>query len=186
MNNRRVRQILQQFFIAVVVVSLFCPGNLWAKSKGAQLQIVKLDGEVIDGELLRVKDNSLLLMTSASDVTIDINEINEINIKKRKTKSGKGALIGAGAGFLVGGVLGGGSLAEVVFEDGPPSLGNRLAVGSVVGVTFSIPGAILGAVIGGTIPGNYKTAETIDVKKVHHSQINLLLKKLKKMARFKD
>lgn len=45
MNNMRVRQILQQLIVAVVVFSLFSPGNLWAKRKGAQLQILKVEIE---------------------------------------------------------------------------------------------------------------------------------------------
>jgi len=186
MNNRRVKQILQQFFIAAVVFSLICPGNLWAKRQGAQLQITKSDGDTIEGELLQVKENSLLVMTSVSGVTIDINDIDAINIKKRKTKSGKGALIGAGVGFLIGGVLGGTKYAEVVFDGGSPTFENRLFLGSITGAICAIPGLFFGATIGGSIPGDYKTAETIDVKKIHHSQINYLLKKLKKMAREKD
>ncbi|UCH96874.1 MAG: hypothetical protein JSV88_08490 [Candidatus Aminicenantes bacterium] len=186
MNNMRVRQILQQFFIAVVVFSLLCPGNLWAKRKGAQLQIIKLDGDIIEGELLRVKENSLLLMTSVSGTAIDINEIDEIKIKKRKTKSGKGAAIGAGVGFVIGGVIGGSRYTEVIFDGGSPTFGNRMLVGSITGALCAIPCALLGASIGGSIPAGYKTAETIDVKRAHPHEIKYILKKLKKKARFKN
>jgi hypothetical protein len=184
MNNKRVRQILQQFFIAVVVFSLICPGNLWAKRKGVQLQIAKLDGDVIEGELLRVKENSLLVMTYVSGATIDINDIDEIQIKKRKTKSGTGALIGAGAGFLVGGVLGV-KFVDVATDDNT-TFEASVQAGIIGGVICAVPVAILGALIGGSIRGNYTTAETIDVKRIDPSQKKYILEKLKKKAREKD
>ena len=104
-----------QILTVVMVFLLICPGNLSAKKKGAQLVIDKQDGQVIEGELLRVKDNTLLVMTSAAEtgVTIDINEIIKIRIKK-KPGAVKGALIG---GLLVGGA-GGGLVYMVVAADG--------------------------------------------------------------------
>ena len=86
MNKKRLKQIFQQLLIVIVVFSLVFPVNLSAKGqkRGAKLRVTKMDGEVITGELLRVKEDSLLLMTSAAKtgVTININDIYKIRIKK--------------------------------------------------------------------------------------------------------
>jgi hypothetical protein len=185
MNNMRVRQILQQFIIAVVVFSLFCPGNLWAKSKGAQLQIVKLDGDVIEGELLQVKENSLLLMTSGSGtgVEIDINEINKIRIK-RKSKFGKGVL----KGFLIGGGLG----ATLALTNRSNSKGEREdhysinLDGSNIEILGALSLAALGSIcggMGGLLSGNYKS---LQVNGKSPDEIKKIMKKLHQKARFKN
>jgi len=185
MNNRKVRQILQQFFIAVIVFSLFCPGNLWAKSKGAQLQIVKLDGDVIDGELLQVKENSLLLMTSGSGtgVEININEITKIKIK-RKSKFGKGVF----KGFLIGGGLG----ATLILTSRGNSKGEKEGHyninldGSGIATLSALSLAALGSVCGGIVgilSGNYKD---LQVNGKSPNEIKMIMKKMNKKARFKN
>jgi hypothetical protein len=183
-NKKRIKQKIQQFLTLGIVVLLICPVNLAAKKKGAQLLIEKKDGQVIEGELLKVKEDSLLLMTSASGVTIDIKEIDGIKITKRKTKSGKGALIGVGVGFLIGGVIACTRYAEVVTDDYNPGLDKRLLVGGMVGAVFALPGSIIGGLIGRQFPGGYKT-ETIDVRRTPPHEIKSILKKLKKKARFR-
>jgi hypothetical protein len=183
-NKKWIKQKIRQYLTLGIVVLLICPLNLAAKKKGAQLLIEKKDGQVIEGELLKVKEDSLLLMTSASGVTIDIKEIDEIKIKKRKTKSGKGALIGAGVGFLIGGVIACTKYTEVVTDEYNPGFGKRLVVGGMLGAFFIIPGSIIGGLIGGQFPGGYKT-ETIDVKKTPLNKIKSILKKLKNKARFR-
>ena|GEM_PF-675359 len=183
-NKKRIKQKIRQYLTLGIVVLLICPFNLAAKRKGAQLVIVKEDGQVLEGELLKVKEDSLLIMTSTSGVTIDIKEIDEIKIKKRKTKSGKGALIGAGVGFLIGGLIGSTKTSELIYDGDNPGFGNRLLVGGMVGAVYALPGSIIGGIIGGQFPGGYKT-ETIDVKKTPLNKIKSILKKLKKRARFK-
>ena len=180
MNNRRVRQIFQQFFIAVVVVSLFCPGNLWAKSKGAQVQIMKSEREVIEGELLRVKDNSLLVMTTGSDtgVTVDMNEIILIRIKKKRT-FGKGAVPGLLVGADIGIVAG---LAGKY--DGEGILVKNKGEGAFVGgLTLGVLGLGVGGITG-SLGGQYY--KKIQVQGKSPYKIKKIMLKLKEMARFKD
>jgi len=153
-----------------VVFLLIYPGNLAAKKKGAHLVVEKQDGQFIEGELLSVKENSLLVMTSGSEtgVTIDINEIEKIKIK-RKNKSGKGALLGAGACFLIGSVAG---ANNSVLRDN---------VGGNLGLIAAVPGALIGGIVGAMIPGSYKT---IPVKGKSPSKIKKIMELLKEKARF--
>jgi hypothetical protein len=179
MNTMRVKQILQQFFIAVVIFSLFCPGNLWAKRKGAQLKIMKSDSKVIEGELLRVKDNSLLVMTTGSvtGVTVDMNEIIQLRIKKKRT-FGKGAmpglLIGAGLGIAVG-------LAGSY--DGEGFIRSRGEGALVSGLTLGVLGLGVGGITG-SFGGHYY--KKIQVKGKSPYKIKKIMLKLKEMARFKN
>jgi len=169
MNNKRVRQILQQFLIAVVIFSLFCPGNLWAKSKGAQVQIMKSDQEVIEGELLRVKDNSLLVMTSGSEtgVTVDMNEIILLKIKKKRTfRKGAvpGSLVGVGIGISLG----------LMGKHYGPFVG---------GLTLGVLGLGVGGITA-SLGGEYY--KKIQVQGKSPYKIKKIIWKLKEMARFND
>lgn len=88
----------------LIISLLVISSNLHAKERrGADLLILKTDGQVIRGELIAVKQNSLLLKDSKSraDMSVDIKDIKVITIKK-KSKT----LLGAGIGFLTGAVLG--------------------------------------------------------------------------------
>ncbi len=177
-NKKRIKQKIQQFLTLGIVVLLICPGNLAAKKKGVHLVIEKKDSQVIEGELLRVKENSLLLMTSGSEtgVTVDINEIIKLRIK-RKAKFGKGALkgllIGAGIGIAVG--LAGKYDGEGYIKD----RGDAVIVG---GLWYGALGAGVGGVVG-LMSRNYKE---IQVKGKSPSQIEKIMKKLNKKARFKN
>ncbi len=179
MNNMRVKQILQQFLIAVVIFSLFCPGNLWAKRNGAQLQITKLDGDVIEGELLKVKDNSLLVMTTGSEtgVTVDMNEIIQLKIKKKRT-FGKGAvpglLVGVGIGIVAG--LAGN-------YDGEGFIKSKGEGAFASGLTLGVLGLGVGGITG-SLGGQYY--KKIQVQGKSPYKIRKIMLKLKEMARFKD
>jgi hypothetical protein len=73
------------------------------KKKGADLIIQKKDGRYERGELIAVKENSLLLMerNSGADVTVDVGDIRVITIVKKSK-----FLTGAGTGLLIGGGIG--------------------------------------------------------------------------------
>ena len=87
--------------------------NLYAKEKrGAKLLITKKDGGKIEGELIAVKPNSLLLLnTEGKDVSVYIEEIKVIKIVYKKLGVVGGTLVGAlgcaGIGALFAGLYGG-------------------------------------------------------------------------------
>ncbi|MFB0564675.1 MAG: hypothetical protein ACETWK_03250 [Candidatus Aminicenantaceae bacterium] len=95
---------MKKFIALFLVFSLLAlSANLYAKEKrGAKLIIIKTDGQQIKGELIAVKENSLLLLDSESgaDVTVNINEIYFIRIVKKK-KAWKYSLVaGGGVGLI--------------------------------------------------------------------------------------
>jgi hypothetical protein len=164
-----------QLLTLVIVFLLIYPGNLAAKKRGAYLVVEKQDGQVIEGELLNVKQNSLLVMTSASGngVTIDINEIIKIRMKK-KLKFMKGVL----KGFLIGGGIG----TLMALSQKNNDQGGFVVIGPGV---YVLTGMVLGTGAGGVVgllSSNYKT---IRVKGKSPSEIKKIIKKLKKKARFK-
>lgn len=180
-NKKWIKQKIRQFLTLGIVVLLICPLNLAAKKKGAHLVIEKKDSQVIEGELLRVKEDSLLIKTSGSGsgVTIDITEIIKLKIK-RKAKFGKGALIG----FMMGGGLG------LAFAGG--ASGNGGAGGNVDLPDMSYKGqasilmGVLGAGVGGVVGLMSRNYKEIQVKGKSPSQIEKIMKKLNKKARFKN
>lgn len=170
---------LLAFLIAVVVFALICPGNLWAKRQkpGAQLRITKPDGRVIEGELLAVKQDSLLLMTLPSNtgVKIGFNEIEKIGIK-RKSVDGR-FWNGAFTGAVIFGALGFGLgyYASKIEDYGNPA-GD--------GIRLGYNSALLGGSLFGLLEATRENYKTIRVKGKSPSQIEKLFKKLKKRARF--
>lgn len=83
------------------------------RKHGAKLIVTKKDGWQMEGELITVKPNSLLLLDAGGkDLSVDIADIKVIRTVK-KSKVGKGALtgslIGGGLGVLAVGIIGLGS-----------------------------------------------------------------------------
>jgi hypothetical protein len=177
MSNKEITQVVAQLLIPFVVFSLIFPGNLTAKT-GAQVLITKNDGQVIEGELLRVKEDSLFIMTSAANtgVTVDIHEVNTIGIK-RKSKFGKGLLKGGLIGFT-GGALLGIVYHPVINEDNGGALDGAIRGGIFFGVVCAFLGGIIGVGL-----KNYKTFQVTGSSAV---EVKKILKKLKKKAHFKD
>ncbi|NIM91620.1 MAG: hypothetical protein GTO17_11815 [Candidatus Aminicenantes bacterium] len=96
----------KKFVSLFLVLSLLAlSANLYAKEKrGAKLIITKTDRQQVKGELIAVKENSLLLLDSESgaDVSIDIADIRRILIVKKSKKWKYGLLVGGGVGLIAG------------------------------------------------------------------------------------
>jgi hypothetical protein len=117
--------------------------NLYAKERrGAKLIITKKDGQLIEGELITVKPNSLLLLnTEGKDVSVDIADIKIIKVVK------KSMVVWGALGGLLAGEMTGAFLLGLI----------GLAVKASAGETLSVivqhawPAAIVGAIIGGIV-----------------------------------
>jgi hypothetical protein len=166
----------KKLLVLVLVCILIFPLGLTAKEKrGADLLIEKTDGQQVRGELIAVKDSSLLLLgESGSDVSADIGDIRIITIVKKSK-----ALQGAGYGFLIS-AASFSALAwasdEEYFTD--PEGGGPL----VLALFFGIPGLLAGAVVG-AIMG---TDKTIRIEGESDSEIQESLEYLRKKARMPD
>jgi hypothetical protein len=90
-------------FISIILVFslLILSGNLYAKGRrGTNLIITKKNGSIVKGELIAVKENSLLLKESKSAMDRTV-EVSDIAIIKKRTKIGAyvGGFLGALAGY---------------------------------------------------------------------------------------
>jgi hypothetical protein len=146
--------------------------NLYAKERrGAKLIVAKKDGQQVQGELITVKPNSLLLLdTEGKDVSIGIADIKVIRVKKKSKGARTGFLIGGGLALIVGlGQIG----AEV--HGFIPSFIDGL-------IFFALPGALIGAIIGAAAGKD----KTIQIEGMNDSKIKEALDKLRKKARIRD
>lgn len=165
---------LISLFLAVSVFTLSV--QLAAKEKkGAVLIIQKRDGTQVRGELIAVKENSLLLIESdlGLDVTADIQEIEIIKIKRKLglfMGAGLGSLIGLGTGYVVG------SSMEIKPSFGP----DPHSVGMIVGTPV---GLLLGGVLGLSV---IRTDKTIRIEGKSKLEIQEILQRLRKKARIKN
>jgi len=175
------------FIILFISSTLIFSGDLLAKKRrGAELKIQKTDGQIVKGELIAVKENSLLLLDSntSADVSVDITDIEFIEILKKPK-----ILLGAGLGFLIGGSVG--ALTGVMFGDDELRQGDNpdeYETRSVsqkaltVGVLFGLIGALGGGITGASVGGE----TTIQIQGNSEEDINLELIKLRFKARVTD
>lgn len=168
-------------FIALFLVFflLMLSTNLYSKERrGAELIITKKNGGKIEGELIAVKEDSLLILTkwSERDRSIDIADIKFIIIVK-KSKSlqglGLGLLIGAGSGALVG-FLSGDDYGWLAYTAETKAIFSAIVYGSL--------GGIIGALIGGAAGGH----KTIQIEGMTDLEVKETLDKLRKKARIRD
>ncbi len=149
---------------------------------GIKLVIQKTDGQQLRGELITVKQKSLLLMESESgvDVSSDIQDIETIIIKKNSK-----ALLGVGVGFLLGAASG--ALIGYSMGDPEPSTGFHILgfweYAAFKAFCIGFIGATLGALFGGTIGSRSGTDERIQIKGKSEAEIKEIIKELRKKAR---
>jgi len=170
MNPTSKKFISLFLVLSLVMLSV----NLYAKERrGAKLLITKKDGHQIEGELITVKPNSLLLLdTEGKDVSIDIGDIRIIRrVKKSKLLTGVwvGIAIGGGTGVLLAGS------GYRMSLDAPARRGILGAFGAACGLVI---GALLGLVAG--------KDKTIHFEGMTDLEIKETLDKLRKKARIRD
>jgi hypothetical protein len=138
---------------------------------GAKLVNQKREGQQVKGELIAVKEKSLLLKESESgvDVSVDVREIKAIKIKKKS-----GALLGAGLGLIIGVGVG----YEVGLSMEPK---NSIVDYGFIGMLIGAPaGLLLGVAFGRYVLG---ADEKIQIEGASEPQIRFILEDLRKKAR---
>ena len=159
--------MLKKTLVFVVVCILIFPLGLTAKEKpGAKLVIQKKDGQQVKGELITVKNSSLLLLSeSGADVTVDVKDIKVITVVKESK-----AWLGAKIGFLTSVGLGVGYSFK----------SSSMAI--LYGILAAIPAAILGAYVGGAIGID----KTIQIEGKSDPEIQESLEYMREKARIPD
>jgi hypothetical protein len=175
--NPTGKKFISLFLIfSLVMLSM----NLYAKERrGAKLLITKKDYQQIEGELITVKPNSLLLLDAeGKDVSIDIADIKVIRIvKKSKVLQGLGFGLLIGAGFSV--------LTGLTYEKDP--LGYIATEGKALRIIWW--GAFfgpLGLLIGGICGVAAGIDKTIQIEGMYDLEIKESLDYLRKKARIRD
>jgi len=143
--------------------------NLYAKERqGAKLMVTKKDGQHVEGELITVKPNSLLLLdTEGKDVSVDVVDIKIIRIVKKSKAWDAGD---AGIGFLVGGGVGAliGAFGEY------PGL---------MAIIYGLIGGGIGVIVGVGIGAGDKTYQ---IEGMSDSEIQKTMDRLRKKARVRN
>lgn len=176
MVQREIKIGFRQFIALMLIITMISPVALSAKRKkhGARVKVVKLDGQLLEGELLYVKDTELILMNNSKvGITIPLNEIKEVKLKK-KGKFLSGFLLGVGAWMIVGGFLG---ESQALKEEGYNFASGAILCGAIYGVPT---GSIFGAL--NALSVKYKTFSILNKRP---EKVSKILKKLKSKARFK-
>ena len=161
------KKIAVSFFVLLLVV--FSAELFSGERRGADLKIFQRDGSQTTGELIAVRKNSLLLLDSSSavDVSIDVQDIKNIEIiKKSKT------VLGLCLGGAVGGVAAyGGSYLAWNFEKKE---------------TWAVAGAVVGMVVGAMIGSALSDPETIRIESVSAEKTRDILMRLQSQARLTE
>ncbi len=162
-------------FLAFSLLTINCASLRTTGGKrekhGAKLIVTKKDGQQIEGELITVKPNLLLLLdTEGKDVSIEIVDIKVIRIVKKSKGARTGFLIAVGLALMGGiGQIG----AEV--HGFIPSFIDGL-------IFFALPGALIGALLG--MPAGKD--KTIQIEGMTDLEIQKALDYLRKKARIRD
>ena len=160
------------------------------KKHGANLVILKKDGQAIKGELIAVKQNSLLLLDkeSGADVSVGIKDVRVIKVVKKSKLlvAGLGSLIGGGAaGAIIGAslwVLGlpvmaifGEAGIESWKDDFPDLLWGGVLIGAGIGLLLGVSSGAASGI-----------DKTIQIEGMSALEIKEAMDKLRKKARIRD
>jgi len=142
--------------LAVSCTTLKHPGKAEiapSQKRGVDLVIQNKDGLVVGGELIAVKESTLILMVSKSgmDVSVDIKDIRIIKIIKKSK-----ALITATGGLFFGMFFG-----LLATRDCGESMFSGVCMAAGIG-GLAVFGTLIGAIIG----GHTGTDETIEIEKL--------------------
>ncbi|NIO48576.1 MAG: hypothetical protein GTN73_03930 [Candidatus Aminicenantes bacterium] len=172
-------KIFLSLFLVFFLLAL--SGNLYAKKRGAELEVQQKDGRQLTGELIAVKQNTLLLLDSetGADVSVDIKDIVAITIVK-KSQALAGATFGALAGGGIGAIVG-----TLVGKPAPIILSSMAADKKTIlrGLFF---GSIIGVVCGGLAGAETGTDKRIQIEGMSDLKIKEAMDKLRKKARIPD
>ncbi len=154
-------------------------GNLYAEKKGADLIVQKVDRIRVKGELIAVKQDSILLLDkySGADMAIDVRDIDVIKIVR---ESGA-PVVGGIAGLFLGGVTGY-FIGYPQGDDGGFVIISKPLAGGIGAAIGGILGVLVGAGIGLAVEAD----KTIQFKGKSDSEVQEILEELRKKARVRN
>ena len=182
-NPRRALKRKTSTWVAIISFLTFvCSGDLAAEERrGAEVVIQTHNERQVGGELIAVKQNSLLLLDgkSGADVSVDVPDIVLVKIVK-KSKAGPGALFGFLGGAGLGAIT---AAADKANQDEDPWANfwqSTFAIGAVV--FFILAGTVVGLTVGAILGKD----QTIKFEGKSPEEITTILAKLEKRARIQN
>lgn len=173
-------------FIIIVLIFVFSRNLFSEEKRGAELRILKTDGQKIKGELIAVKETALLLLesTTSADVSVNLVDIMSIEVIKQPK-----ILLGAGLGLLIGGSVG--ALTGVMFGEDAPENGEtseeyETRSVSQKAITIGVLFGLIGAIGGGITGANIGSGGTIQIQGSPEDKINRELDRLRLKSRVPD
>jgi hypothetical protein len=155
--------------VVILALAFVAPGLAGKERTGAHIKVVKRDGKIVDGELLSVKGENLVVLDRATsgEITESLREIRTIRILRKSDRVLWG-IVGGAVGALAY------ALAAAASPDPNPDSPNLdPASGAVLGGLVGTAGAI-GLVVDG---------QTINIKKTDQAYIAKIGARLRKYAR---
>jgi len=155
MHSRRRTGVWKTPLAVILALALLAPVLTAKERRGAEVVIVKKDGNVVQGELLAVKGTDLLIMntSTSAEVMESLANIQTIERVPKKSKWMTGMIIGAIAGAVTGLV--------VTPEHPDPTDDMYLTKGSAA-VVGAVGYGLVGAAIGGMIKDKAIKVERTD------------------------
>ncbi len=142
--DRGMPDIRKIVAVVLVFLCLGLPSVLSAKSRrGADVIVILLDGRQVKGELIAVRNASLVLLSPAGPgkdgavESIDIRDIHSVRVVKR-SRAVTGLLIGAATGAIGGSIWGHSQAVDE--EDELSTIGGAVGLGAA--------GALIGLIVG--------------------------------------
>lgn len=164
---------MKAFIVIALGLVLIAPFGAAKERTGAYVVAAMRDGTVVQGELLGVRGESLILREAATGqgVTAELREVSSVTYSRR---GGFGR--GAGKGFLFAG-LGGVALGIALDNEKATLHGASLA--AATGISL---GAI-GAVVGGLAGALSRSEKTIAVDRTDGADLTAVASRLRQVAR---
>ena len=166
----------------VILMVILLTINCFPKRRGINLNVTRTDGQPIKGELIAVKENSLLLLEKevGVDVSINISDVKIITIKGpttllKLTAPILAAAAGAYLGLMVWWLGSAGGLGYIGAGEEEMKKDQK---------KFARYGALISGCLG--IGVMFATDKTIQIEGMTESEIQEALKKLRKKARIRD
>ena len=172
MMNAAKRSGFQRFLSLTVSFMLIFPVTSYAKRKkyGSRIIVTKIDARIIDGELLKVGDSGIIIMSgSETGVTIPLHEIKKVELTKKGKFLG-GFLVGMGVSIIACGII------SRSMEECDNSWAGAIFWGIPMGVTS-------GTVLGG-ITSTWDVQKTYNFESASTEELHIILNKLRSKARF--
>lgn len=165
-------RIARSIASVLVLLLIFLPGAVLAKQRrGAELMIARKNRTQVSGELIALKQDSLLLLGPLEqDLSVELIEVSKITVFK-KSPATKGFL----TGFLIGGLAGG-------IAGGAVNNDNRTYIIVSGALLFGFVGGFIGLAIGSAAGSE----ETIAFEGLPEAEVQKVKKRLRGMARMPD